>query len=46
MEIQVLINKIPPWKIKELYYNCNLVANETFIWCNVRIIHMDVVNHV
>jgi hypothetical protein len=33
-------------KIKELYYNYNLVANGTPIWYNVHIIHIDVINHV
>jgi hypothetical protein len=33
-------------KIKELYYSYNLVANETPIWCNVHIMHIDVINHV
>jgi len=33
-------------KIKELYYNYNLVANETPIRCNVHNIHIDVFNHV
>jgi hypothetical protein len=33
-------------KIKELYYGCNLIANETPIRCNVHNIHTNVVNHV
>jgi hypothetical protein len=41
-----LINKIPHYKIRELYYNCNLIANETPIQCNVHILHKDIANHV
>jgi hypothetical protein len=41
-----LINKIPHKKIKELFNSCNLTTNGTLIWCNVCIIHTNVVNHV
>jgi hypothetical protein len=40
-----LINKMICQKIKELYYNCNLITNGTPIQSNVYIIHMDVINH-
>jgi hypothetical protein len=41
-----LINKMSHQKIKELYCNCNLIANETHIWCNVCILHIYVANYV
>jgi hypothetical protein len=46
MEYEYLINKMPRQKIREVYYNCNLVSNVTPLWCNVHIIHMDVINLV
>jgi hypothetical protein len=33
-------------KITKLYYSYNLVANGTPIQCNIRIIHIDVVDHI
>ncbi len=41
-----LINRMSHQKIKELYYNCNLVTNRTPTQCNVHIVHIDIVNHV
>jgi hypothetical protein len=40
------MNKMSHQKIEELYYNYNLVINGTPIWCNVFIVHMDIVNDI
>jgi hypothetical protein len=40
-----LIIKSDTLKNQRLYCNCMLVARETFIWFNVHIIYMVVVNH-
>ncbi len=41
-----LIIKMSHQKITKLYYSYNLVANGTPIQCNIRIIHIDVVDHI
>jgi hypothetical protein len=45
MEIHVINKKTPSKKIMELYCNCNLIANGTPIYCNVHIVHADIINH-
>jgi len=41
-----LIKKMQHQKIIELYCSCNLISNGTRKWCNVCIIHINIVNHV
>jgi hypothetical protein len=41
-----LIKRMQHQKIKKLYCDYNLFSNGTHIWCNVCIIHTNIVNHV